>query len=78
ANKPEDALAAAAKVGYPVLVRPSYVLGGRAREIIYNQEELERWLQKGFLVTPGSAVLIDEFLENAIEIDVDAISDGRA
>ncbi len=78
ANKPEDAIAAAAKVGYPVLVRPSYVLGGRAMEIIYNQEELERWLRKGFLVTPGSAVLIDEFLENAIEIDVDAISDGRA
>jgi carbamoyl-phosphate synthase large subunit len=74
----EEAIAAASKVGYPVLVRPSYVLGGRAMEIIYNPDELERWLRNGFLVTPGSAVLIDQFLENAIEIDVDAISDGRA
>jgi carbamoyl-phosphate synthase large subunit len=74
----EEAIAAASKVGYPVLVRPSYVLGGRAMEIIYTPDELERWLKNGFLVTPGSAVLIDEFLENAIEIDVDAISDGRA
>jgi carbamoyl-phosphate synthase large subunit len=73
-----EAIAAATKVGYPVLVRPSYVLGGRAMEIIYNVDELERWLKKGFLVNPGSAVLIDQFLENAIEIDVDAISDGRA
>ncbi len=66
------------KVGFPVLVRPSYVLGGRQMEIIYTHEELERWLHKGFLAAPGSAVLIDQFLENAIEIDVDAISDGRA
>jgi carbamoyl-phosphate synthase large subunit len=73
-----EAEQAANKVGYPVLVRPSYVLGGRAMEIIYNQEELDRWLRQGFLVNPGSAVLLDQFLENAIEIDVDAISDGRA
>lgn len=73
-----EAIDAANKVGYPVLVRPSYVLGGTAMEIIYNQEELERWLTRGFAVSPNLSVLIDQFLENAIEIDVDAISDGRA
>ena len=70
-----EAFEAASKVGYPVLVRPSYVLGGTAMEIIYNQDELERWMARGFAI---SSVLIDQFLENAIEIDVDAISDGRA
>ncbi len=78
ARSPEEALAVAASVGYPVLVRPSYVLGGRAMEIIYAQEELQRWLQTGFSATSDNTVLIDQFLENAIEIDVDAISDGRA
>ncbi len=74
----EESVKAATEVGYPVLVRPSYVLGGRAMEIIYTPDELNRWLQKGFLVAPGAAILIDQFLENAIEIDVDAISDGQA
>jgi carbamoyl-phosphate synthase large subunit len=73
----DEAIAAANKVGYPVLVRPSYVLGGRSMEIIYTQEELSRWLHKS-LGDGKSAVLIDQFLENAVEIDVDAISDGRA
>lgn len=74
----EEALKAAQEIGYPVLIRPSYVLGGRAMEIVYNDDDLKRWLHKGFEVSPNLSVLIDEFLENAIEIDVDAISDGRA
>ncbi|HEY9784406.1 MAG TPA: carbamoyl-phosphate synthase large subunit [Candidatus Obscuribacterales bacterium] len=74
----EEAIESARQVGYPVLVRPSYVLGGRAMEIIYSEEELSRWLNSGFQASPDRPVLIDEFLENAIEIDVDAISDGRA
>lgn len=74
----EEAVEGARTVGYPVLVRPSYVLGGRAMEIIYSEDELNRWLSSAFKISPQSPVLIDEFLENAIEIDVDAISDGRA
>jgi len=67
----------AQKIGYPVMVRPSYVLGGRAMRIVYNQEELERFIKQAVEVSPGRPVLIDEFLEDAIEIDVDAISDGE-
>lgn len=78
AKTPDEALEAARGVGFPVLVRPSYVLGGRAMQIIYSEDEFSRWLASGFLVSPDTPVLIDEFLENAIEIDVDAISDGRA
>jgi carbamoyl-phosphate synthase large subunit len=78
AKTPAEAMEAAKGVGFPVLVRPSYVLGGRAMQIIYSEEEFSRWLSSGFLVSPDTPVLIDEFLENAIEIDVDAISDGRA
>ncbi len=77
ANKADEVLKLAEKVGYPVLVRPSYVLGGRAMQIIYTPDELTKWLTSGFRVEPGRPVLIDEFLENAIEIDVDAISDGQ-
>lgn len=73
----EEVIAAAQEVGYPVLVRPSYVLGGQAMQIIYNQDDLETWLESGFHAGRNS-ILIDQFLENAIEIDVDAISDGRA
>jgi carbamoyl-phosphate synthase large subunit len=78
AHSPEEVFAAATKVGYPVLVRPSYVLGGTAMEIVYTQDELERWLSRGFAASPNLSVLIDQFLENAVEIDVDAVSDGRA
>lgn len=78
AKTPAEALEAAKEVGFPVLVRPSYVLGGRAMQIIYSEEEFSKWLSSGFLISPDTPVLIDEFLENAIEIDVDAISDGRA
>ncbi|HEY9871142.1 MAG TPA: carbamoyl-phosphate synthase large subunit [Candidatus Obscuribacterales bacterium] len=76
ANRPEEAFDMAEEVGYPVLVRPSYVLGGRAMAVIYSQDELEKWIASGFRVEPARPVLIDEFLENAVEIDVDAICDG--
>ncbi|MBC8000511.1 MAG: carbamoyl-phosphate synthase large subunit, partial [Leptolyngbya sp.] len=77
AKSPEEAYTMARQVGFPVLVRPSYVLGGRGMQIIYSEEELAKWIAS-FQVSPKTPVLIDEFLENAIEIDVDAISDGRA
>ena len=65
------------KVGYPVLVRPSYVLGGRAMEICYDASQFERFVTEAFIVAQGQPVLIDRFLEDAIEVDVDAISDGK-
>ncbi|MEX0791007.1 MAG: carbamoyl-phosphate synthase large subunit, partial [Actinomycetota bacterium] len=72
----EQALAVAARVGYPVLVRPSYVLGGRAMEIVYGDEMLADYLVRAVKVSPDHPVLIDDFLEGAIEVDVDAICDG--
>ncbi len=66
----------AASIGYPVVVRPSYVLGGRAMEIVYNQNRLEYYMQHAVKASPEHPVLVDDFLEDAIEIDVDAISDG--
>jgi carbamoyl-phosphate synthase large subunit len=77
AHSPEEAIKLAEKVGYPVLIRPSFVLGGRAMEILYTQDELERWINTAFRIEPEKPVLIDEFLENATEIDVDAVSDGE-
>lgn len=77
ASNAEDAFAVAADIGYPVLVRPSYVLGGRAMRIIFNEDELSEWISTGLSVQPDHPVLIDEFLENAVEIDVDAVSDGQ-
>jgi len=74
----EQAIKTAEEVGYPVLVRPSYVLGGQAMQIIYNRDDLESWLERGFHTSNKNSILIDQFLENAVEIDVDAISDGRA
>ncbi len=71
-----QARAEAAKIGYPALVRPSFVLGGRAMEICYDQSQLERFVAEAFIVAQGQPVLIDRFLEDAIEVDVDAISDG--
>ena len=73
----EKALAAAKRIGYPVLVRPSYVLGGRSMEIVYDADTLRSFMAKALLVSPGHPILIDKFLEDAVEIDVDAISDGR-
>ena len=67
----------AEKVGYPILVRPSFVLGGRAMEICYDQNQLEKFAAEAFLVSSGRPVLIDRFLEDATEIDVDAIGDGE-
>jgi len=71
------ALIAARRIGYPVVVRPSYVLGGRAMEIVYDDTSLEKFFNKALLVSEGHPILIDKFLEEAIEVDVDAIADGR-
>jgi carbamoyl-phosphate synthase large subunit len=71
-----EAEAVASRIGYPVVVRPSYVLGGRAMEIVYDQRELEGFVRSAAEASPEHPVLIDRFLEGAIEIDVDAISDG--
>ena len=67
----------AARIGYPVVVRPSYVLGGRAMEIVYDDEELERFVGMAAEASPEHPVLIDRFLEGAIEVDVDAVCDGE-
>jgi carbamoyl-phosphate synthase large subunit len=72
----EEARAVAAAIGYPVLVRPSYVLGGRAMEIVYTEEMLERYLATAAAAAPEQPVLIDRFLEDAVEVDVDAVFDG--
>ncbi len=71
----DDALIVAGKIGYPVVVRPSYVLGGRAMEIVYSDADLERYMVYAVQVEPDHPILIDKFLENAIEVDVDAIAD---
>ena len=73
----DEACKVAREVGYPVLVRPSYVLGGRAMEIVYDDEDLRNFMEKAVWASPERPVLIDKFLEDAIEIDVDAVSDGR-
>lgn len=65
------------KIGYPLLVRPSFVLGGRAMEICYDQTQLERYVAEAFVVSQGQPVLIDRFLEDATEVDVDAVCDGQ-
>jgi len=70
------ALAAATEIGYPLVVRPSYVLGGRAMEIVHEQRELERYMREAVKVSNDSPVLLDRFLNDAIEVDVDAICDG--
>jgi carbamoyl-phosphate synthase large subunit len=71
----EESLAVAQRIQYPVVVRPSYVLGGRAMEIVYSDAELERYMTYAVQIEPDHPILIDKFLENAIEVDVDAISD---
>ncbi|MDJ0659387.1 MAG: carbamoyl-phosphate synthase large subunit [Crocosphaera sp.] len=71
----EESLAVSSRIGYPVVVRPSYVLGGRAMEIVYSDEELERYMTYAVQVEPDHPILIDKFLENAIEVDVDALCD---
>ncbi|WP_457591619.1 carbamoyl-phosphate synthase large subunit [Geoglobus sp.] len=73
----DEAKEIARKIGYPVLVRPSYVLGGRAMEIIYDEETLERYIEEAIEVSPEKPILIDRFLEDAIEVEVDALCDGE-
>jgi carbamoyl-phosphate synthase large subunit len=73
----EEAFAVARNIGYPVLVRPSYVLGGRAMEIVHNDAQLDRYMRHAVRASPDHPVLIDEFLPNAIELDVDAVADGN-
>ncbi len=73
----EEALEAAETIGYPVVVRPSYVLGGRAMEIVYDEEMLREFMATAVEVSPGHPILIDQFLEDAIELDVDAVCDGK-
>ncbi|MDH5761579.1 MAG: carbamoyl-phosphate synthase large subunit [Nitrospinota bacterium] len=73
----EEARAIAEEIGYPVVVRPSYVLGGRAMEIVYNEESLDRYMRFAVKASPEHPVLLDDFLDNATELDVDAISDGQ-
>ncbi|KUK44903.1 MAG: carbamoyl-phosphate synthase large subunit [Methanothrix sp.] len=77
ATSPDQAKAEAGRIGYPVLVRPSYVLGGRAMEIVYDEKELEVYMREAVRVSPEHPILVDDFLQNAIEIDVDAVSDGQ-
>ncbi|PTN38939.1 carbamoyl-phosphate synthase large subunit [Desulfonatronum sp. SC1] len=72
----EDALAVAGRIGYPLMVRPSYVLGGRGMEVVHDREMLEAYLAAAVDVTPDRPILIDKFLENAIEAEADAIADG--
>jgi carbamoyl-phosphate synthase large subunit len=77
ATSAKEAVAIAKKIGYPVLVRPSFVLGGRAMELVYTETDLRRYMTSAIEVTPDRPVLIDRFLEDAIEVDVDCISDGE-
>jgi len=77
ARTPEEAFAIAERIGYPVLVRPSYVLGGRAMEIVYDQGQLEGFIREAVTVSGESPVLIDHYLKEAIEVDVDALGDGE-
>ena len=72
----DEAVQVAERIGYPVVVRPSYVLGGRSMEIVYDRQTLQRFMERAVLVSPGHPILIDQFLEDAVEVDVDAISDG--
>jgi len=73
----KGALKAARRIGYPVLVRPSYVLGGRSMEIVYDKETLSQFMERAIAASPDHPILIDKFLQDAIEVDVDAISDGK-
>ncbi|MDR0634335.1 MAG: carbamoyl-phosphate synthase large subunit, partial [Azoarcus sp.] len=77
ARTPEAAVRLAAEIGYPLVVRPSYVLGGRAMEIVHEQKDLERYMREAVKVSNESPVLLDRFLDDATEVDVDALSDGE-
>ena len=73
----EAALASAERIGYPIVVRPSYVLGGRAMDIVHNAKELMRYMHEAIVVSEDSPVLLDHFLDDAVEMDVDAVCDGN-
>ncbi len=77
ATNEDDAADIARKIGYPVLVRPSFVLGGRAMEIVYQEDDLRRYMRNAISVSPERPILVDRFLEDAVEVDVDCISDGE-
>jgi len=77
ARNPTQAIKLAEEIGYPLVVRPSYVLGGRAMEIVHEKNDLERYMREAVKVSNESPVLLDRFLNDAIEIDIDAISDGK-
>jgi carbamoyl-phosphate synthase large subunit len=77
ASTAEEALLLAEQVGYPLVVRPSYVLGGRAMEIVYSEQDLARYMREAVQVSNDSPVLLDRFLDDAVEVDVDAICDGE-
>ncbi|MGB0515014.1 MAG: carbamoyl-phosphate synthase large subunit, partial [Wenzhouxiangellaceae bacterium] len=76
ARTPEEAVVLAAEVGFPLVVRPSYVLGGRAMDVVHSVDELKRYMREAVSVSNDSPVLLDRFLDHAIEVDVDAVSDG--
>jgi len=78
ATSEQEALGLAHEIGYPVLVRPSYVLGGRAMDIVYSDEDLKEYIEEAVRVSPDKPILVDEFLEDAVELDVDAVSDGES
>ena len=78
ARNPKQAIILAEEIGYPLVVRPSYVLGGRAMEIVHEKHDLERYMREAVKVSNESPVLLDRFLNDAIEIDIDAISDGKS
>ncbi|MDQ5911071.1 MAG: carbamoyl-phosphate synthase large subunit [Pseudomonadota bacterium] len=77
AREPEEAVRLAREIGYPLVVRPSYVLGGRAMEIVHEEQDLRRYMREAVQVSNESPVLLDCFLNDAVEVDVDALSDGR-
>ena len=77
AREPEEAVLLAEEIGYPLVVRPSYVLGGRAMEIVFDETDLRRYMREAVSVSNDSPVLLDRFLDDAIEVDVDAICDGE-
>lgn len=74
----DEAVAAADKIGYPVMVRPSYVLGGRAMEIVYDEDSIRNYMERAVKASPDHPILVDKYLSDAVEVDVDAVSDGEA
>ena len=77
ASNAEQGVQRAEEIGYPLIVRPSYVLGGRAMELVYNEDELRQYMQSAVDVSNDSPVLLDRFLDQAVEVEVEAVSDGE-